>query len=450
MIRIGAIAILALRGAVRSKVVLALVFLILAIQIALPLTVEGDGTVAGQLNLSLRYTLGAVSFLLALVTVWTGCASISSDIQHRQIQMVTTKPVGALQIWLGKWIGLLLLNAGLLVFTGVCTYGLMRMTFRADRFEEARDAEVLEEIWRARKPVPPQFSGMETRIQQRTAQRLQQLENEGQNVSRKDLEAAIRRQEMVQRNRVEPDETLSWTFPVPSSANPKGPPLQLRYRFSTSSIGESEVKGVWMVGDGTSVEHRETVESLSGQEQFLLIPASLIKDAELLSLTWKTDASARDTLIFSGDEVRLAFYRHSFAVNLAKTLFLLFCELAFLGAVGVTAGALFSLPVAALTSAYTLLLLQADGYIARMAGAGSVMQDGPAAIDSLLQLVFMVLNVLLLPLQERPVLEWLTSGTWVPLGVMAYDAMVKIILYGGLLSGIGVYVLQKREVALPQ
>ncbi len=102
MKRIFAITTIAIRSAVRSRVVLAVSTLILLILIGLPLTVEGDGTISGQANITLRYTLTAVSFLLGLVTVWLGCASISVDIQQRQIHLLSTKPVRAIELWTGK------------------------------------------------------------------------------------------------------------------------------------------------------------------------------------------------------------------------------------------------------------------------------------------------------------------------------------------------------------
>ena len=101
MNRILAIAGIAIRNAVRSRVVIILLGILLLVIIGLPLTVKGDGTIAGQVRILLSYTLGFVSFILSLATLWAGCAAVSLEIQEKQIHLVVTKPVRRVQIWLG-------------------------------------------------------------------------------------------------------------------------------------------------------------------------------------------------------------------------------------------------------------------------------------------------------------------------------------------------------------
>ena len=45
------------------------------------------------------------------------------EIATRQIHMTLTKPLGRVQYLLGKWLGIVLLNAVLLVVAGIATYG---------------------------------------------------------------------------------------------------------------------------------------------------------------------------------------------------------------------------------------------------------------------------------------------------------------------------------------
>jgi len=39
-------------------------------------------------------------------------------VEHRQIQLVVVKPVGALEFWIGKWLGRMVVNAVLLALAG--------------------------------------------------------------------------------------------------------------------------------------------------------------------------------------------------------------------------------------------------------------------------------------------------------------------------------------------
>ncbi|MEM7391287.1 MAG: hypothetical protein AAF492_02980, partial [Verrucomicrobiota bacterium] len=66
MDKIWAIAVIAIRNAIRSRVVGVMVVLLTVTIIALPLTIEGDKTVFGYFNLAIRYTLSFISFILAI------------------------------------------------------------------------------------------------------------------------------------------------------------------------------------------------------------------------------------------------------------------------------------------------------------------------------------------------------------------------------------------------
>jgi len=125
MQQIFAIAQLSIRNAVRSKIVISLLVLLLASVVLLPLTIKGDGTLAGFIQILLSYTLGLASFILALTTLWAGSAAVASEINDKTIQMAAVKPVSRWQIWMDKWLGLNFMNAVLLTMCGLTTYGLL-------------------------------------------------------------------------------------------------------------------------------------------------------------------------------------------------------------------------------------------------------------------------------------------------------------------------------------
>src|SRR5690606_28297067 len=123
MKRIGGLAIITLRNAVRSRIVAILLCALVLVILGMPLAVRGGGTASSHIQILITYTLGFASFLLAMSTLWAGCSAISTEIQRRQIQLIVTKPVRGYELWLGKWIGLLLLNALFLTLAGLMTYG---------------------------------------------------------------------------------------------------------------------------------------------------------------------------------------------------------------------------------------------------------------------------------------------------------------------------------------
>src|SRR5579872_6518914 len=98
------------KAAFRYRLFWVLVALLLAAVVGLPLLIKDDGTAEGFTQILLTYTLGAVTGLLGICTLWLSCGTLARDIEDCQMQMVVVKPIARWQIWLGKWLGLLSLN----------------------------------------------------------------------------------------------------------------------------------------------------------------------------------------------------------------------------------------------------------------------------------------------------------------------------------------------------
>jgi hypothetical protein len=68
--------------------------------------------------------------------------------RERQVQMVAVKPVARWQIWLGKWLGIVTLNAALLALAGAGVYALL--LWRATKLPANEQAILRNEILVAR------------------------------------------------------------------------------------------------------------------------------------------------------------------------------------------------------------------------------------------------------------------------------------------------------------
>ena len=106
------------KAAFRYRLFWVIVALLLGAVVGLPLVIKHDGTAEGFAQILLTYTLGAVTALLGLCTLWLACGTLARDVEDCQIQMVVVKPVARWQVWLGKWLGLVSLNAALLAVAG--------------------------------------------------------------------------------------------------------------------------------------------------------------------------------------------------------------------------------------------------------------------------------------------------------------------------------------------
>jgi len=120
--RIAAVARTTLAEGIRAKTASGFALLIL---VSLPffyLTAEGDGTIKGRVQMFMSYSLGFTSFILALLTVFFACRSLSVEIASRQIYSIVSKPIARWQIVMGKWTGVMVMNACLLLIATAATY----------------------------------------------------------------------------------------------------------------------------------------------------------------------------------------------------------------------------------------------------------------------------------------------------------------------------------------
>src|SRR6058998_4125441 len=126
MKRLFAIAKLTLKAAFRYRLVQILTLLLLGAVIGLPLVIKHDGTARGFTQILLTYTLGVITTLLGFSTLWLACGTLARDIEEAQMQVVAVKPIARWQIWLGKWLGLVALNAALLAVAGGSVFVLLK------------------------------------------------------------------------------------------------------------------------------------------------------------------------------------------------------------------------------------------------------------------------------------------------------------------------------------
>src|SRR5260221_5595164 len=125
MQRLFAIAALTWKAAFRFRLFLVLAVLLLLSVIGLPILIKDDGTARGFTQILLTYTLTTITALLGLSTLWLACGTLARDIEECQMQVVATKPIARWQIWTGKWLGIMSLNAALLSLSSGCVFGLL-------------------------------------------------------------------------------------------------------------------------------------------------------------------------------------------------------------------------------------------------------------------------------------------------------------------------------------
>ena len=120
--RIAAVARTTVAEGLRAKVASGFALLILVSLPVFYFAAEGDGTIKGQVQMFMIYSLGLTSFLLSLLTIFFSCRSLSVEVASRQIYSIVSKPIPRWQILAGKWVGIMSVNVVLLGIACVAAY----------------------------------------------------------------------------------------------------------------------------------------------------------------------------------------------------------------------------------------------------------------------------------------------------------------------------------------
>lgn len=462
MRRIAAITIIALRAAVRSRIVLLLMIPLFFAAVGIPMFVKGDQTVAATVQIMLEWSLGIALAILSIATLWSGCAAVSSEVEEKQIHLIVTKPVTRLQLWLGKWFALLIMNAVLLAFTGVCVYTIVQ--YRSNKAVAAEeDPQKREEI---RRMLDEEFLVSRTRAKAdydvlEVARTARKQITEG---NRKMLEAGEidamppspplgEIAEILQRRRgqVKPQEINQWDFALPHRPDPDLP-VFLYYKYHSGDIYKRLCEGLWIFGNESNKVEVTVIptEHKTRRPITIEIPHSAIAEDNTLRIAYHNIDSAgvgktngASSVFFDvADHLEVRYRSGGFLGNFTRVLLMMFFQLAFLAAVGVTMGSFFSLPVATFSACGLLFVQMLSGFLET-----SLTEDNTGS--PLMQPVYDFLLVLIRPLRGPQIFELLANGLEVTMGYLFSTFLWKVLLYGGIFALLGSYVLKRRELGLP-
>lgn len=458
MQRILAIAWLTWKAAFRFRLFLVLVVLLLGAVVGLPLIIQDDGTARGFTQIILTYTLSVVTGLLGLSTLWLACGTLARDIEECQIQVVATKPIARWQIWLGKWIGLMSLNAVLLALAGGCIFGVLE--WRATKLPPAEQAKLHSEILVARGSArePVDTAELNAQTERILAERLKA------NPVAKGFIPEVRHQVQAQVQAalqlVPSGYQRTWQINLGFAKNfLKGKPLQLRVKFNAAEKSPSGTDvALWQIGDPNSGNVVRLAPMSLSPDTFheFEIPPDLYDASGLLTITFVNQNPS--ALLFPLDDgMEVLYPEGGFAMNFARGLGIIFCWMALMAALGLMAASFLSFPVAAFFSMAMLLVALSSGTLAASVQSGTVAagneetgEAGHSAADLVLIPAFKgILAVIQLVKSFSPV-DALSSGRAITWGELIAAFAQIVLLVGGVFAVAGIWLFHRRELATAQ
>jgi hypothetical protein len=427
--------------------------------IGIPLTVKGDGTLSGHIRILIDYTLNFVRVILAIATIWAGCASISQEVDTKQIQMTMTKPVHPFQMWLGKWLGLLIPVFLLILFSGITVYGMLMWNLRDARLTTAEKSALRKSLLVGRIETMPEAPPDLSESIDNVIEIARKNNAISADYSMSQLREAARQNVIRTRQTIAPGKSCNWLFSLPQRSDDKV--LTIEYRASSSTIGGIALTGRWRISDEDSkvLYEKETITTTK-QDNQIDIPGHLLVGHSILQVEYKNLDERATVIFFPDDSIKVLSHAGGFEMTYFRTLLILFLQIAFLAAIAVSMGAFFSTPVAAFTSIFALLLVFMNNYIHDMAnetqylGNSSLAAPGTASfnnfVNGAVHYVFIGLNTIVAPLRGANALELCATGRYVSWRLLGSVFLYRIVIYCGIISILSAWIFKRRELALPQ
>ena len=444
-----------------------LLLLVLAIcAIGMPLTVAGDGTAGGYIQIALLYSFSGVSSILALSSLWVSCFIMTQDIDTYQLHMVVTKPVSRVKIWLAKYCGVLLMHAVLLILSAIVIYFVIIFQFSRQDFSDADRAKLNSEVLVGRRVFTFAPPNIEERSKALLRERLQKVAETGEQISiteqnEKSILAEMRRMAIAENAQAKYNEMHEWKFEgLPS--NPKErQPLFLRYRVyvgEVSSKNQRMTEGVWYIG--VPQFERDSSGKIVDEKKYQIFyyqyPLSVIRSGEFhelvlpkempivtpdgkVFLAYKNLDPEKQTQYFQpSDGPKVLMKVTGFFSNYCRAVFVILLELVILTGLGCAFASALSLPTAIFLSIAYLFFGSFATYLAESA----------AESDKFVKILSDVLLFFVIPLQKFGVTDMLAKGELIELSFIGMLVLAYLIFRTLPLVLLGIYVYRRREIGL--
>ena len=441
--------------AIRIRAAFAIMALYLALVCALPFVVEGDGTLRGLLHVLIGYSLIAAGVLLGILTLALSTTILWSEIHEKQIFILESKPVARWQILLGKLLGILAVDAGLLAFMALVTWGSVQVHARRSRWDDIERRLAREQVLTARRVARPDAEDLSKEVDRA----YEELKRRGQLPSGApaDVRDQLRDELRNLRNAIRPRARRHWRFSGLRGARRDKGNFTLRFKFSTSSrTREKPLFTGWEVGArGTRDFARYQATYPPDEVNEVQLPARLITPEGVLDVYLYNFDPGNLTLIFTGDDAVEALVPVAgFASNLARGLWLILVEVLFLAILGLCCSTFMSFPVSPVVALALYVLIYLAGTVKAEMDQGLTLIEGTkeskvaAAVETAMRGIATTVRFVLPPFDRYTASEPVSFGEEVSSKHVLEATLSIALLRGGVLVLLGILIFERRELAL--
>ncbi|GJQ30732.1 MAG: hypothetical protein HBSAPP03_26160 [Phycisphaerae bacterium] len=387
---VAAVARTVLAEAVRMRLTLFFIVLLIFLLAALPMLLTADTSLRYRVQQFLQYGVSGSFHLIALLTVLFAVATVTFDQRDKTIWQTMTKPVAAWQYVMGKFLGVWVLSGVLLAVTGTGVFLFVEYLRTQPAAGEGKayitgdvsisdDRLLLDRLVlaarEAREPDPLAVDEAQLmrNIQQKIDMEIERLQGSIEAGERvldrekiaRDMNDGLRKAVRVAQRTLGPGETREFVFSGLAHVRDQGGVIFLRYKINSGSNDPSTLYRVTMQ---IGAAQPEIVEVTLGQFQTLnLLPAAIGPDGRLTLRVANGDVFQRmanaESFTFPPDGLEVSYAAGSYGANFTRVFAVLWIKLAFLAMLGVCMGTFLSFPVACLVAITVFMAAEGSGFL---------------------------------------------------------------------------------------
>ncbi|MBL4591673.1 MAG: ABC transporter permease, partial [Phycisphaerales bacterium] len=385
-----------LAEALRMKISLLFIIMLVLLMATLPMMMDESQSLRYRVQSFLRYSTGISFWLIALLVVFFGAATVAFEQRDKIIWQTMTKPVRAWQYVLGKWLGVVSLGAVLLgvsatggfLFTQYLSqqtaHGETSPYVTADELGISPDRLMLEtQVLAARKSVLPMipFGPNDERFDNELANEIElqrRLQGDEYNPApwvRQGMRRRLFTDAIAEYLSIDPREEgyENFVFYGLGDARDSGVPITLRYKIDAEGNRPDMFYALtFIMEDGSTIVNERTGLGFSHTES---ISPSFINDrgelrisiingsAEVLPDGRIRQRLNPNTVTFPNDGLEVSYVVGTFRGNYFRVIGVLWVKLALLAMLSICAATFSSFPVACLVSGSLFFIGESAGFV---------------------------------------------------------------------------------------
>lgn len=469
-----------LAEAIRMKISLIFIAMLIIMLAAMPLILNGEQPLRYRVQAFLQYANQFTFWVIALLVLFFGAATVAFEQRDKIIWQTMTKPVSAAQYVLGKWLGVATLAAILLLVSSSGVFLFTEYLRRAPAVGEIRpyeprdaslamteDRMVLEtRILTARTPVIPgiPFDRHDPAFDRAAEARIADIQTLGAytptEADRERYRNEAFRQAVTEYRSIDPNTEQYEVFIFEGLQDPRdrAVPITLRYKINAEGNRPDIFYALTFIfEDGTRIARERT--GLGFSHTIDLSPQMINPDGEIRFQLYNglLNVDPRGGLVFTPntnsitlppDGLELSYQVGTFRGNFLRVQAVQWIKLAFLAMLAVCAATFLSFPVACLVAVGVFFIAESSGWvIGALPGWGTT--DTQGNIDYFRWAVYHFAETISSAFRvynELQPAERLSDGRLLPWASVGASTAV-IIVASAIIYGVGVYAFRSRQLA---